>query len=63
MYCSYHFDVRSNTRYKKRTYKLMLWWFIMVSGFAYMIGSDTPLYMDNFKALRYNTISWDNIIE
>lgn len=62
MYCSYHYDVRGNTRYKDRFYRLILWWFIMVSGFAYMIGSDTPIYMDNFKALKFNTISLNNII-
>lgn len=62
VYCSIHFDVMGNTHNRKRVYRLLLIWFIAVSGLQYMVGSDTPNYMSNYKTLNPDLISLENIL-
>ena len=62
VYCSIHFDVMGNTHNRKRVYRLLLIWFIAVSGLQYMVGSDTPNYMSNYKILNPDLISLENIL-
>ena len=43
-----------------RLYYVIMWWFICVSGFAYNVGSDIPIYMkwyDEISLNDYNSIS------
>ena len=65
VYCSVHYDImkRGNTHSRLRAYKLLLGWFIAVSGFQYMVGSDTPAYAEDFQALKPSDMSWDNIVD
>lgn len=63
VFCSLHFDVNGRTHNKELSYRLLLIWFIAVSGLQYMVGSDTPVYMDNYKFLDTASISWKNIVD
>lgn len=48
----FRFDLSGNeTRFSKEyalSYKLLMMWFILISGFAFNVGSDTPGYMREY---------------
>ena len=43
------YDICGYSKNKQVCYNILLIWFILVSGFQYMVGSDTELYMEKFK--------------
>lgn len=58
LFLTWIYDVLGNTRNKWQWYYLLLFWFIAVSGFQYMVGSDIPLYMDSYGK-EYNHLSFE----
>lgn len=52
------YDVQGYTRNKWHWYYLLLIWFIVISGFQYMVGSDIPVYMEEYNDL-YNELRFD----
>lgn len=53
---TYDFRGKQHTKEYNRIFNIVLFWFIAVSGFAYNVGSDIPIYMQ-----WYEDVSWDNI--
>lgn len=57
-YLIFRFDLTS-LRLSKRAdtwYRILFFWFVAVSGFAYNVGSDIPIYM-----YEYDSALWSNI--
>lgn len=52
------YDILGYTKNKWRWYYLLLFLFIVVSGFQYMVGTDIPDYIDEYNHL-YNELRFD----
>ena len=51
------FDLGNGSKKNADTcYKLMLFWFIALSGFAYNVGSDTVAYMEEYEVAKWSYI-------
>lgn len=46
---------------KEKAYWGLLTWFIAVSGFQYMVGTDVVTYVKEYQELDPRTLSWENI--
>lgn len=54
----YIFDLgERNTKFARVCFDLMTIWFILVSGFAYNVGSDIPGYMYEYDSFSYKTVT------
>lgn len=49
LYLAWMYDVIGRTKNKWRWYYLLMTWFIVLSGFQYMVGSDMPGYMESYQ--------------
>lgn len=58
IFLTWMYDVLGYTRNKWHWYYLLLIWFIAISGFQYMVGSDTPVYMEEYNKF-YNELRFD----
>lgn len=58
VFLAWMYDVMGYTRNKWHWYYLLLVWFIILSGFQYMVGTDIPLYMDEYNQL-YNELDFN----
>lgn len=62
LYFVIRFDINGQTGQKELFYKILLVWFIAVSGLAYNIGADTPTYMYEYDDFRWSDIhSWGDL--
>lgn len=52
------YDILGYIKNKWHWYYLLLFWFIIVSGFQYMVGTDIPVYMDEYNKY-YNSLRFD----
>lgn len=52
------YDVMEYPKGKWSWYYLLLFWFIIISGFQYMVGSDMPVYVDEYNNY-YDTLRFD----
>lgn len=50
------YDIKGHTSRKTYFYKILLIWFILVSGLAYNVGADVPGYME-----QYDEFNWSEI--
>lgn len=51
------FDLGKGTKKNADTcYKLMMFWFIALSGFAYNVGSDTVVYMEEYEYAVWHSV-------
>ena len=62
VFCSLHFDVKNKTHNKELSYRLLLIWFIAVSGLQYMMGTDMESYMQWYQTLSLKNWSFQNLI-
>ena len=46
---TYDFRGKQHTKEYNRIFNIVLFWFIAVSGFAYNVGSDIPIYMQWYE--------------
>ena len=58
LWLTWRYDVAGYTKGKWCWFYLLLAWFICVSGFQYMVGSDTPNYMEAYQN-NYNRWKFD----
>lgn len=58
IFLSWMYDVLGHTQNKWHWYNLLLVWFITVSGFQYMVGTDVIDYMDEYNCF-YNELRFD----
>lgn len=58
IYLAWMYDVLGYTNNKWHWYYLLLIWFIFVSGFQYMVGTDIPVYMEEYNEF-YNELRFD----
>ena len=62
--CVVNFDLLGHTNKKDVVYKIILVWFIAVSGFAFNVGADIPGYMYEYDEYSWARISsWDDLME
>ena len=52
----YDIDLYKENKSYNVWYNIMMVWFVCISGFAYNVGSDTVIYMN-----EYDNATWDNI--
>lgn len=62
VFCSIRFDVKGRTHNKEQAYRLLMMWFIGISGFQYMIGTDMESYMQWYQSLSLKNWSLQNLI-
>ncbi|MCI6213148.1 EpsG family protein [Bacteroides heparinolyticus] len=60
LFLAWNYDIIGRKRNKLRWYRILLCWFILVSAFQYMVGSDMELYVEKYESfpteLSVNTI-------
>lgn len=52
------YDVMEYPKGKWNWYYLLLFWFIVISGFQYMVGSDMPVYVNEYNTY-YDSLRFD----
>lgn len=58
LFLAWMYDVLGYTQNKWHWYYLLMTWFIAVSGFQYMVGTDIPVYMEEYDKF-YNELRFD----
>ena len=58
LFLAWLYDVLGYTQNKWHWYYLLLVWFIAVSGFQYMVGTDMPVYMEEYDEF-YNELDFN----
>lgn len=53
LFLAWKYDVCGYTKSKWNWYYILLVWFVCVSGFQYMVGSDMPGYMESYQRDYY----------
>ena len=46
---TWYYDILGGTKYKQQWYSILLIWFILVSGFQYMVGTDMEEYIEKYR--------------
>lgn len=63
VYCVIHFDIFERRNNRKLAYRWLLIWFIVLSGFQYMVGIDIVSYVKEYQTLNTNNLTWKDITE
>ena len=58
LFFAWMYDILGYTKNKWHWYYLLMVWFIAISGFQYMVGTDMPVYMDEYNKL-YNELNFN----
>lgn len=58
LFLAWMFDVLGYTQNKWHWYYFLMAWFMIISGFQYMVGTDIPVYMEEYDKL-YNELRFD----
>lgn len=58
IFLAWMYDVLGYTQNKWHWYYLLLAWFVFISGFQYMVGTDIPIYMEEYDKF-YNELRFD----
>lgn len=62
LYLVVRFDINGKTKHKDVFFRILLIWFIAVSGLAYNVGADVPGYMYQYDEFTWSHIrSWDDL--
>lgn len=58
-----YYDVLGKSKSRATAYRWLLVWFILLSGLQYMVGTDIPVYVDEYQKLSTKFLTWDNITD
>lgn len=60
-FLSIYYDAFNGKSYRNGWYAFLLIWFICISGFQYMVGTDTPSYMQTYESMNIHTFKFEDI--